>query len=166
MTVEQIEKATDEARIHERIRSRLCETEDDVHALGIAVAEHTEWRRLGYVMEEEGLEVYDPERDPTAVRWAREEQATRRRAERQEAKRECWEQAEPREQARQEGTAKLVLTVPVDGETYRRLRACAATHGITPRHLIALLAERARTTPDGLVEVTPFAVESAADTEK
>jgi len=68
----QIDKATDEARVRERNRSRMGETEDDIRAIGIAVAEHTEWRRIGYVMEEE-LEVYDPERDPTAVRWAREE---------------------------------------------------------------------------------------------
>lgn len=146
MTAEQIEKATDEARMHERIRSRLCETEDDVRAIGIAVAEHTEWRRIGYVMEEEGLEVYEPERDPTAVRWVREE------AER-----------ERQERARQDGATKMVLTVPVDGETYRQLRACAGTHGITPRHLINLLIERVGTTPEGLVEVAPFTVESAGD---
>ncbi|MGK5499936.1 hypothetical protein, partial [Streptomyces sp. URMC 125] len=77
MTVEQIEKATDEARIRERIRSKVCESEEDARAIGIAVAEHTEWRRIGYVMEEEGLRAYEPERDPTAVRWAREEQAAR-----------------------------------------------------------------------------------------
>ncbi|WP_031511427.1 hypothetical protein [Streptomyces megasporus] len=93
-TAEQIEKATDEARIHERDRSRVCETEDDIRALGIAVAEHTEWRRLGYVMEEEGLEVYDPERDPTAVRWAREEEAAR------------LEQAERQRQAQARRTAR------------------------------------------------------------
>lgn len=49
--------------MHERIRSRLRETEDDVRAIGIAVAEHTEWRRIGYVMEEEGLDVYDAARE-------------------------------------------------------------------------------------------------------
>ncbi|WP_157840058.1 hypothetical protein [Streptomyces megasporus] len=49
----------------------------------------------------------------------------------------------------------------MDGETYRRLRTCAAAHGITPRHLLSLLAERVRTTPEGLVEVAPFAVKSA-----
>ncbi|MFD1831664.1 hypothetical protein ACFSJS_18655 [Streptomyces desertarenae] len=146
MTAEQIEKATDEARMHERMRSRLCETEDDVRAIGIAVAEHTEWRRIGYVMEEEGLGAYEPERDPTAVRWAREE------AER-----------ERQEQARQDGSAKMVLTVPVDGQTYWHLRTCAGAHGITPRHLIGLLIEQVRTTPEGLVEVAPFAVESGAD---
>ncbi|GAA2448307.1 hypothetical protein [Streptomyces glaucus] len=137
MTLEQIEKATDEARLHERIRSRLCETEDDVRAIGIAVAEHTEWRRIGYVMEEEGLEVYDPERDPTAVRWAREEQTAR---------------------LEQDSAARLVLTVPVDAEAYQRLRACATAHGITPRRLLGLLAERVRTTPEGLIEVAPFTI--------
>ncbi|MFP8945314.1 hypothetical protein ACLIYM_28310 [Streptomyces fenghuangensis] len=151
MTAEQIEKATDEARLHERIRSRLCETEDDIRAIGIAVAEHTEWRRIGYVMEEEGLAVYDPERDPTAVRWAREEEAARlEQAERQR-----------QAQARQDRATRLVLTVPMDGEVYRRLRACAAAHGIASRHLMGLLAERVRTTPEGLVEVAPFAIESA-----
>ncbi|MDG9705888.1 hypothetical protein [Streptomyces sp. DH37] len=149
MTAGQIEKATDEARRHERIRSRLRETEDDVRAIGIAVAEHTEWRRIGYVMEEEGLEVYDPERDPTAVRWAREEAGRKRQA-----------------QARQDGAAKLVLTVPVEEEAYQQLRACAAAHGIAPRHLMGLLAERVRTTSEGLVEVAPFAVEIGADIEK
>lgn len=149
MTAEQVGKATDEARIHERDRSRVCETEDDIRALGIAVAEHTEWRRIGYVMEEEGLEVYDPEHDPTAVRWAREEAERKRLAQ------------DPQGRA-----ARLVLTVPMDGEAYRRLRACAAAHGIAPRHLLGLLAERVRTTPEGLVDVAPFAVESTADTER
>jgi hypothetical protein len=149
MTAEQIVKATDEAHVHERIRSRLCETEDDVRAIGIAVAEHTEWRRIGYVMEEEGLEVYDTERDPTAVRWAREETERERQA-----------------QARQDGAARMVLTLPVDGETYRQLRACAGAQGVTPQRLIGLLAERVGTTPEGLVEVAPFAVESDADIDK
>lgn len=148
MTAEQIEKFTDEARIHERIRSRLCETEDDVRAIGIAVAEHTEWRRIGYVMEEEGLEVYDPELDPTAVRWAREEA-----------------EQERQERARQGSATKMVLTVPVDKDTYRHLHTCATTHGTTPRHLINLLIERVSTTPEGLVEVAPFTVESGTDIE-
>lgn len=157
MTVEQIEKATDEARLHERIRSRLCETEDDVRAIGIAVAEHTEWRRIGYVMEEEGLEVYDPERDPTAVRWAREEQTARL----EQAERERRAQA-----LQQDSAARLVLTVPVDAEAYQRLRTCATAHGITPRRLLDLLAERVRTTPEGLIEVAPFTTEGVEDAEK
>ncbi|GAA2417666.1 hypothetical protein GCM10010420_55040 [Streptomyces glaucosporus] len=85
-----------------------------------------------------------------AVRRTRKKQARRWRAEPQEAKRE--RQA----QDRQGHAARLVLTVPVDGEAYRRLCACAAAHGITPRHLPGLPAERVRTTPEGLVDVAPL----------
>lgn len=112
------------------------------------MAEHTEWRRIGYVMEEEGLEVYDPELDPTAVRWAREEA-----------------EQERQERARQGSATKMVLTVPVDKDTYRHLYTCATAHGTTPRHLINLLIERVSTTPEGLVEVAPFTVESGTDIE-
>ncbi|WP_051718233.1 hypothetical protein [Streptomyces megasporus] len=133
MTAAQIEKATDEARIHERIRSRVCETEDDIRALGIAVAEHTEWRRIGYVMEEEGLEVYNPEHDPTAVRWAREEQTARR----EQAERARREQAESRGEARPGRADQPALAVVLDAETSRRLRACAAAQGTTPQRLAA-----------------------------
>ncbi|MGY1456974.1 hypothetical protein [Streptomyces sp. SS8] len=158
LTVEQVQKATDEACMRERIRSKVCESDEDARAIGIAVAEHTEWRRIGYVMEEEGLGTYEPERDPTAVRWAREGQAARlERARGEEAVRER------RAQARQDRAGELVLDFPLDAETSRQLRTYAATQGVTPQRLVGLLAERARTTSEGLIEVTPFA---ASDTER
>ncbi|MFH0245846.1 hypothetical protein ACGRHY_26305 [Streptomyces sp. HK10] len=56
-----------------------------------------------------------------------------------------------------------MLDFPLDAETSRRLRTYAAAQGVTPQRLVGLLAERARTTSEGLIEVAPFA---ASDTER
>ncbi|MGK5499935.1 hypothetical protein [Streptomyces sp. URMC 125] len=56
-----------------------------------------------------------------------------------------------------------MLDFPLDAETSRRLRAYAAAQGVTPQRLVGLLAERARTTSEGLIEVTPF---TASDAER
>lgn len=68
MTAEKTEKATNKARVHERMRSRFCETQDDIRAIGTTVAKHTEEHRIGYIMKKEGLKNHNPELDPTAVR--------------------------------------------------------------------------------------------------
>ncbi|WP_327075486.1 hypothetical protein [Kitasatospora purpeofusca] len=64
----------------ERHRSRVCENDDDIAMIDDAIARYKEWRRIGYVMAEEHLATYDPDRDPSVQRWHREAR-TRERAE-------------------------------------------------------------------------------------
>ncbi|MFE2729331.1 hypothetical protein [Kitasatospora sp. NPDC059327] len=71
----QITEETQEAAQYERHRSRVCDNNEDLAAIKGAIAQHKEWRRIGYVMAEEGLTTYDPDRDPTVQRWRREEHA-------------------------------------------------------------------------------------------
>ncbi|MER7850581.1 hypothetical protein ABTZ03_42380 [Kitasatospora sp. NPDC096077] len=75
MTREQITEATQEAAMWERHRSRVCDNADDEAMIKDAIARHKEWRRIGYVMAEEHLTTYDPDRDPTVQRWNREARA-------------------------------------------------------------------------------------------
>ncbi|MFJ6141556.1 hypothetical protein [Kitasatospora sp. NPDC092286] len=75
MTREQITEATQDAAMWERHRSRVCENHDDEAMIKDAIARHKEWRRIGYVMAEEHLTTYDPDRDPTVQRWNREARA-------------------------------------------------------------------------------------------
>ncbi|MFJ7280719.1 hypothetical protein [Kitasatospora sp. NPDC098663] len=75
MTREQITEATQDAAMWERHRSRVCENHDDEAMIKDAISRHKEWRRIGYVMAEEHLTTYDPDRDPTVQRWNREARA-------------------------------------------------------------------------------------------
>ncbi|MEU0940709.1 hypothetical protein [Embleya sp. NPDC005971] len=109
MTPEEIEEATEYARGWERQAGRAVYDSGDARKLNCAIAEHKEWRRIGYVVKEEGLSVYSPDADPTAVRWYREE---------------CRQTPE-----RDIRWSRGVRQAPEDPPTYHLLRAGAMTTG-------------------------------------
>uniref|UniRef100_UPI002F91553B hypothetical protein n=1 Tax=Kitasatospora indigofera TaxID=67307 RepID=UPI002F91553B len=73
MTREQITKATEDAASWEHHRSKVCENDGEMAAIDGAIQAHKEWRRIGYVMDEEKMETYNPDADPTVLRWRRED---------------------------------------------------------------------------------------------
>ena len=73
MTREQITKATADAASWEHHRSKVCDNDGDMAAIKGAIRDHKEWRRIGYVMAEENMETYNPDADPTVLRWRRED---------------------------------------------------------------------------------------------
>lgn len=142
-----VAEKTEDAQGRERQAERGVDEPGGFDALRRAEWKHTEWRRIGSVMEKESMEVYNPEQDPAVRQWAQE------REQRTVAQRARAEQAE---RERQEGADELHLFIWLDGVTARSLRALAVQHEVSVEQVVAQLAMGARVGEDGTVSVSPF----------
>jgi hypothetical protein len=67
MTAEDVARAADEAREHERdIAGDALDSYRAEEWLRTAEVEHQEWQRISSLMKQTGIETYDPEKDPEA----------------------------------------------------------------------------------------------------
>ncbi|MEV0375736.1 hypothetical protein AB0I10_39385 [Streptomyces sp. NPDC050636] len=67
MTRDQVREGTDTARMLERQKGRVLDEPGRLHSLRLA-----EWRQIGYVMAEEAMDIYAPEKDPKVAQWERQ----------------------------------------------------------------------------------------------
>ncbi|MFD7498270.1 hypothetical protein ACFV8T_39160 [Streptomyces sp. NPDC059832] len=72
LTRDQVSEETETARSMERQKGRGLDEPGRLDSLRLAEWAHTEWRRIGYVMAEEAMDVYAPEKDPKAAQWERQ----------------------------------------------------------------------------------------------
>ncbi|MFD8790868.1 hypothetical protein [Streptomyces vinaceus] len=69
MTRDEVAEQTEVARAFERQKGRALEEPGRLQSLRLAEWAHTEWRRIGYVMAEQGLAVYSVTADAKALQW-------------------------------------------------------------------------------------------------
>ncbi|WP_308114131.1 hypothetical protein [Streptomyces brasiliscabiei] len=118
-------------------------------------ARHTEWCRVGTLMEASGWTSYDPAQDDQGTSWARERD-TRREGALQ--RHEAW--VRERQDAKDELRAQVWLSADVS----RRLRAIAARAGLSAEQVLAQLAGQAQIYDDGRVAVEAFTLSTGEAT--
>ncbi|MFG2683984.1 hypothetical protein [Streptomyces sp. NPDC048392] len=118
-------------------------------------ARHTEWCRVGTLVEASSWTSYDPAQDDQGTSWARERD-TRRQGALQ--RHEAW--VRERQDAKDEVHAQVWLSADVS----RRLRAIAARAGLSAEQVLAQLAGQARMNDDSRVAVEAFTLSTGEDT--
>ncbi|MEU2549589.1 hypothetical protein ABZ618_29870 [Streptomyces roseolus] len=152
------EKAAEAAR-------RKRETADDArHVLGhgavsdlVAVdphrlaatwsAKHTGWQRIRTLLETTGQTVYEPERDVAGTRWA---------GEREEFREERLAAAAARRDRVREQRVAVSTQLWLTPAQSAALQRAADRTGLTPQQILARLAARVETGPDGTLSVPAF----------
>ncbi|GAA3043979.1 hypothetical protein GCM10017562_01010 [Streptomyces roseofulvus] len=110
-------------------------------------AKHTEWQRIQTLLETTGRAMYEPADDETGTRWERER--GQHREERLAAA------AAHREQVRQDRLA-VAVQLRLTPAQAAPLQQAAVRTGLTPEQVLAQLAARVETAPDGALSVSAF----------